>query len=66
MSRTQKSVGLYDDSVIDGRKERPLTIAFATILFVWMMAFGIFFVSAQLGAQSHHMAQSQATSSIEK
>jgi hypothetical protein len=37
-----------------------LTIAFATIVMVWMLAFGIVSVSAQIGAQSHHMAESAA------
>jgi hypothetical protein len=50
--------------MIDDRNERPLTIAFATIVMVWMLAFGIVSVSAQIGAQSHHVADSAA--SIEK
>ena len=50
--------------LIDDRNERPLTIAFATIVMVWMLAFGIVSVSAQIGVQSHHMAESAA--SIEK
>ncbi len=36
-------------------------IAFATIVMVWMLAFGLVFVSAQIGAQSHHMAASAAS-----
>jgi hypothetical protein len=64
MSRNLGNVGFYDESVIDDRNERPLTIALATIVMVWALAFGLVFVSAQLGAQSHHMAQSAA--SIEK
>jgi hypothetical protein len=45
-----------------------LTIALATIVMVWMLAFGIVSVSAQLDAQSHHMAESAASvaASIEK
>jgi hypothetical protein len=45
-----------------------LTIAFATIVMVWMLAFGIVSVSAQVGARSHHMADSAGSiaSSIEK
>ena len=68
MSRNLGSSGLFDESVIDYRNERPLTIAFATIVVVWMLAFGIVSVSAQLGAQSHHMAESAASvaASIEK
>jgi hypothetical protein len=64
MSRNSGSFGLYDESLIDDRNERPLTIAFATIVMVWMLTFGIVSVSAQIGAQSHHMAESAA--SIEK
>jgi hypothetical protein len=60
MSRNLGSSGLYDESLIDDRNERPLTIAFATIVMVWMLAFGIVSVSAQIGAQSHHMAESAA------
>jgi hypothetical protein len=53
---------------IDDRNTRPLTIAFATIVMVWMLAFGIVSVSAQFGARSHHMADSAGSiaSSIEK
>jgi hypothetical protein len=64
MSRNLGSSGLYDESLIDGRNERPLTIAFATIVMVWMLAFGIVSVSAQIGVQSHHVAESAV--SIEK
>jgi len=35
-----------------------------TIVMVWMLAFGIVSVSAQIGVQSHHVADSAA--SIEK
>jgi hypothetical protein len=59
-----RSNGLYDERVIDDRNARPLTIAFATIVMVWMLAFGIVSVSAQIGVQSHHVADSAA--SIEK
>jgi hypothetical protein len=64
MLRNLRSNGLYDERVIDDRNARPLTIAFATIVMVWMLAFGIVSVSAQIGAQSHHVADSAA--SIEK
>ena len=64
MSRNPGSSGLYDQNLIDDRNERPLTIVFATIVMVWMLAFGIVSVSAQIGVQSHHMAGSAA--SIEK
>jgi len=55
--------GLYDESVIDHRNERPLTIAFVTI--VMMMALGIVSVSAR---QHHHMPESAApvAASVEK
>jgi hypothetical protein len=68
MSRNLGGSGLYDESLIDDRNERPLTIAFATIVMVWMLAFGIVSVSAQLDAQSHHIAASAASiaPSIEK
>jgi hypothetical protein len=61
MSRNLASTGLYDEGAIDDRNERPLTIAFATIVSVWVLAFGIVSVSAQLGAQSHQAAQSSAS-----
>lgn len=61
MSRNPGSSGLYDQSLIDDRNERPLTIAFATIVMVWMLAFGIVSVSAQIGAQSHPIAESAAS-----
>jgi hypothetical protein len=59
-----RSNGLYDERVIDDRNARPLTIAFATIVMVWMLAFGVVSVSAQIGVQSHQMADRAA--SIEK
>ncbi len=55
------SSGLYDESAIDDRNARPLTIAFATIVVVWALAFGIVSVSAHLGFRPHHMAQSSAS-----
>jgi len=58
MSRNLDSSGLYNGSVIDHRNERPLMIAFATIVMVWMLAFGLVSVSAHIGAPSHHMAAS--------
>jgi hypothetical protein len=67
MSRNLDSSGLYDESVIDDRNERPLMIAFATIVTVWM-AFGLVSASAHVGAQCHHhMAVSAAMEpSVEK
>lgn len=61
MSRNLGNPGFYDASAIDARNARPLTIAFATIVMVWMAAFGMVFVSAQIGAQSHHMAAGAAS-----
>jgi hypothetical protein len=58
MLRNLGSNGLYGERMIDDRNARPLTIAFATIVMVWMLAFGIVSVSAQFGARSHHMADS--------
>jgi hypothetical protein len=68
MSRNLGNPGLYDEGMIDHRNARPLTIAFATIVMVWMLAFGIVSVSAQFGARSQHMADSAGSiaSSIEK
>jgi hypothetical protein len=51
-------VGLYDEGMIDHRNARPLTIAFATIVMVWVLAFGIVSVSGQFGARSHQMGES--------
>jgi hypothetical protein len=64
MLRNLRSNGLYDERVIDDRNARPLAIAFATMVMVWMLAFGIVSVSAQIGVGSHHVADSAA--SIEK
>jgi hypothetical protein len=64
MLRNLDSSGLYDEGVIDDRNQRPLTIALATIVVVWMLAFGLVSVSAHIGAlshQSHHVAQSAAS-----
>jgi hypothetical protein len=58
MLRNLGSNGLYDERMIDDRNARPLTIAFATIVMVWMLAFGMVSVSAQIGARSNHMADS--------
>jgi hypothetical protein len=68
MRRNLGSNGLYDQRAIDDRNARPLTIAFATIVMVWMLAFGIVSVSAQLSAQSYHTADSAGSiaSSIER
>jgi hypothetical protein len=62
MSRNLANSGLYDVYMIDNRNERPLTIAFATIVTMWLLGFGLVFVSTHVNAQS--MAQS--TASIDK
>jgi hypothetical protein len=51
---------MYDDGMMDDRNLRPLAIAFVTILTGWMLAFGVFFVSTQLGVQSHNLADRPA------
>ena len=61
MSRNLGNHGFYDSSAIDDRNARPLMIAFATIVMVWMLAFGLVSVSAHIGAPSHHMAVSAAS-----
>jgi hypothetical protein len=68
MSRNLTNSGLYDVSMIDDRNERPLTIAFATIVTMWLLGFGLVFVSTHLNAESDQMAQSAApiAASIDK
>jgi hypothetical protein len=56
MSQHLASSGLYDEGLIDHRNARPLTIAFATIVTVWMLAFGLVSVSGQINAQSRNLA----------
>jgi hypothetical protein len=53
MSQHLVNSGLYDEGLIDHRNARPLTIAFATIVIVWMAAFGMVSVSGQLSAHAH-------------
>jgi hypothetical protein len=60
MSRSLGIPRLYDQGMIDDRNLRPLAIAFATILMAWMLVFGLVFVSAQMVAQSHHLADGSA------
>jgi hypothetical protein len=67
MSRNVDSSGLYDESVIDDRNERPLMIGFATIVTMWLLAFAWVSVSGHVAAQPHHMAVSAAmATSVEK
>jgi hypothetical protein len=61
MSQRLASSGLYDEGLIDHRNARPLTIAFATIVMVWMVAFGIVSVSTQLDAHAHQTVESAAS-----
>jgi exosome complex RNA-binding protein Csl4 len=49
-----KHSGSFDELLIDDRNERPLTIALATIVVVWSMAFALTFASGHLGALSAH------------
>ena len=60
MSRNLTNSGLYDVSMIDDRNERPLTIAFATIVTMWLLGFGLVFVSTHLDAESDQVAQNAA------
>ena len=63
MSQHLANSGLYDEGLIDHRNARPLTIAFATIVTVWMLAFGIVSVSGQINAQSRNLANGCAAAS---
>lgn len=56
MSRNLERSRVHYDSVINDRNQRPLTIALATILIVWMVAFGLVFVLIQIGADSGLLA----------
>ncbi len=60
MSRNLGTSHPYDDGMIDDRNLRPLAIAFVTILMGWMVAFAVFFVSTQIGVQTHHLADRPA------
>jgi hypothetical protein len=51
---------LYDEGLIDHRNARPLTIAFATIVTVWMLAFGLVSLSSELKAHPHNLLQGSA------
>jgi hypothetical protein len=50
MSRNLANSGFYDEGLIDHRNERPLAVAFATILIVWTLAFGVTSASGQIHA----------------
>jgi hypothetical protein len=60
MSLNLGGPGFYDQGVIDHRNERPLTIAFATILLMWTLTFGIASVSAHLPALACPFAHGSA------
>ena len=60
MSRNSKTPRPYDQNMVDDRNLGPLAIAFGTILVVWMLVFGLVFVSAQIVAQSHNVADGSA------
>jgi hypothetical protein len=60
MSRNLTNSVLYDVNVIDDRNQRPLTIALATIVTMWLLTFGLVFVSTHLRAESVQMARSAA------
>jgi len=61
MSRDPDSSGLYNAIIVDDRNERPFTIAFATIVTMWLLAFGLVYLSGHIDGQSHHMAESTAS-----
>lgn len=61
MSRNLTSSGLYDESLIDDRNDRPLMIAFATIVTMWLLTFALVSVSTDLHARSYQMAGSAAS-----
>jgi hypothetical protein len=61
MSRNLGTHHPYDDGMIDDRNLRPLAIAFVTILMGWMLAFGVFFVSTEIGVQSQNFAERPAS-----
>jgi len=46
--------------MIDDRNERPLAIAFATIVTMWLLGFGLVFVSTNLKAEPGQIVQSAA------
>ncbi len=46
--------------LIDARNERPMTIALATILVVWSLAFVVAFATGRPGAQPAHWGAAPA------
>ena len=53
MSGILKHSGALDESLVDDRNERPLTIALATIVVVWSMAFALTLASGHVGSGVH-------------
>jgi hypothetical protein len=60
MSQHLVNSGLYDEGLIDRRNARPLMIAYATIVMVWMAAFGLVSASGQLNAPSRSLTDGSA------
>jgi hypothetical protein len=56
MSRNLANSDFYDEGLIDHRNERPLAVAFATILLVWTLAFGLVSASSELNAKPRNFA----------
>jgi hypothetical protein len=56
MSRNLANSDFYDEGLIDHRNDRPLAVAFATILIVWTLAFGLASASGQLNTQPRSFA----------
>jgi hypothetical protein len=61
MSQHLAKSGLYDEGLIDHRNARPLAIAFATIVTVWMLAFALVSVSSELKAHPHNLLNGGAS-----
>ncbi len=55
--------GAVDESLIDDRNARPLTIALATIVVVWSIASALTLASGHLGAGLHSPANVAAVTS---
>jgi hypothetical protein len=56
MSRNLANSEFYDQGLIDHRNERPLAVAFATILVVWTLAFGLVSASGEINAHPRSFA----------
>jgi hypothetical protein len=50
----------WDESLLDDRNERPLAIAFATIVAVWALAFALTLASWHFGAHQQQPAERPA------